>query len=178
MSEKSKTKYVDFTGKAFWAKVYKPDEFMGVTRWTLNLYLDEANLKLYKELGIQKKIKEDENGKFFPAQRLTQKLINGKMVHFTPPIIRDKNGEFLVSYVDEEGKIVRSFDDPNKVIKRVGEPFNIGNGSLVKARMSVYPTLKGPGNRLEELTVLDLIEYKEAAPEEETPKGVGVEVKW
>lgn len=155
------TDYVTFEGIANYVKPYKPDEFRGAVRWMLDLTLDtEDEVKKYKEVGIQKKLKQVEKGLAFSPNRPTTKLMKGKLVNFTPPFIYDKNGEVLVKYVDENGKPVYSYDDANKKITRVGDPVIIGNGSRVAVRMSYYDTAMGIGSRLESIKILDLIEYK------------------
>lgn len=157
------TQYVTFEGIANYAKPYKPDEFRGASRWTLNLVLDtDEEIEKYKSVGIQKKLKEVDKGKVsFSPTRDRTKLMKGQIVHFTPPFIYDKNGEVLVKYVDENDKPIYSYNEDNKPkINRVGDPVIIGNGSRVAVRMSYYPTQMGIGSRLESIKILDLIEYK------------------
>jgi hypothetical protein len=160
MTNKSTTQYVQFTGKAYWAHIYKPDTFRGAVRWIMNLYMDDDEWKKFKDLKIQKKPVTDENGTFWRPTRLTSRMIKEKLVKFTPPWIYDKNGEPLVTYVNQDGKEVRSYDGADSDIKRVGDPVLIGNGSTVSITVSVYPTTMGIGNRLESIRLLDLIEYK------------------
>ena len=169
LTTKSQTQYIAITGKIAWAKLYTPDEFRGSSKWMANLYpLNETEWKKFHEAGIQKKVKEDTEGKFFPVTRNTSKMIKGKLVHFAPPIIYDKDGKALVHYIDQAGKTIRSYDDGSPRPQRVGDTILIGNGSLVEARLSVYPTAMGPGNRLESIKILDLIHYE--APE--IPEGM------
>ena len=105
----NKTQYVTFSGTAKWAKVYVPDEFRGAERWTVDLYMDDpAEWEKFKKLGIQKKIKTNEEGTYFNITRPTNKLIKGKIVYFTPPIVLDKDGTEIVKYVDDKGRIVIS----------------------------------------------------------------------
>lgn len=173
----SQTQYLDFDGKAYWCKVYTPDEFRGNTRWMLDLYMDDpAMLEKYKKAGIQKKLKENENGKGFSATRPVTKLIKGTLVHFTPPIIYDKDGTELVKYVDAEGKTIRQYSTGEEYT-RVGEPVMIGNGSTVRCRISVYPTSMGPGNRLESIKILDLITYERPENPEDSKEEKGEEVE-
>lgn len=174
----SKTKYYSFTGRAFWAKLYEPDEFRGAVRWSVNLYLDdETEWAKFKESGIQKTVKEGPDGKYFQLYRPTTKAMGARMVRFTPPIVYDKNGEALVKYVDSNNQIIRSYEDPNFKFVRVGEPVLIGNGSKIKVNVSVYPTQMGPGNRLESIQIVDLIEYKR--PEEPVaPTKKDDEIPW
>lgn len=167
----SKTQYLTLTGKAYWAKVYQPDEFRGAVRWTMDFYPQDADeWAKFTKAGIQKKVKENADGKYFQAARSTTKLMKGRVVNFTPPVIYDKDGEALVKYVDENGKDIRSYDDADTKINRVGDPILIGNGSTVAVTLSVYPTAMGPGNRLESVRVIDLIEYERPETPAETTK--------
>ena len=87
-----KTEYITLTGIANWAKPYKPDEFRGTSRWTINLELDEESLARYKEYGIQQKLKETSPGKFsFNPRRDVLKFFknSNETVYFTPPFIYD-----------------------------------------------------------------------------------------
>jgi hypothetical protein len=171
----SQTQYVQFNGKAYWTKLYKPDEFKGAVRWTMNLYMDDPEeWNKYKALGIQKKVNKDENGSFFAASRPTTKMIKGKIVYFTPPVIYGKDGKVLVGYYGEDDKMLRSYDDPKTKIVKKGETILIGNGSDVQITLCVYPTAMGPGNRLESVKLIDLIEYKEPVETEEENETV----KW
>jgi hypothetical protein len=165
----SNTKYYSFEGKVEWCKVYTPDEFRGAVRWTLDFFpKDEDELKKIKDSGIQKVIKDKGNGPQLNFSRSTTKLMKGKIVHFTPPQILDADGKVLVKYVGKDGKDIRSYDEEGTIIERVGEPILIGNGSTVRVNVSVYPTAMGPGNRLESITLVDLVHYEK--PEEETPE--------
>lgn len=168
MTKVSNTKYYTFTGKVQWAKVYTPDEFRGAVRWGLDLYMDsDKEWAKFKESGIQKKVKENDAGKGFNLTRSTTKVMKGKMVYFTPPQIVDKDGKVLVKYVDDQGKDVRSYEDKDKKITRVGDPVMIGNGSTIEVNVSVYPTAMGPGNRLESIKLIDLIHYEKPEIAEE-----------
>ena len=173
MTNKSKTEYVKLLGKVSWAKVYEPDEFRGATNWTLNFYpRDASEWDKIKQAGIQRRPKEDDGtksgveGRFIPLKRPTTKLIKGKMVYFTPPRIFNKDGSSAVSYTNNEGRAVYSYDDEKTIINRVGDSIQIGNGSEVEVTLSVYQTAMGPGNRLEGIKILDLIVYEK--PQENT----------
>lgn len=87
-------------------------------------------------------------------------MINKALVYFTPPYVKNKDTSYRIHYNDENGNAVRQYTDPNKKPTRVGEPFLIGNGSLVELNVCVFDTkTKGKGHRLEGLRILDLIEY-------------------
>lgn len=148
---KAKTETYKFIGKALWAKVYDADEFRGASNWKIDLELDEDNLALYKKAGIQGKIRENENGPVVSFKRPTTKLIKGVQQIFAGPKVLDKDGKVLVEYKK---------NNDNTGFDRVGTPTLIGNGSLVEVTVSVYPTSMGPGQRLESVRIIDLIEYK------------------
>lgn len=162
----TKTEYVTFEGIAYWAKLYKPDEFRGAERWTMNLYLSPADLERYKKLGIQKKLNTNDIGTYFSPQRPTSKMIAGKLVYFTPPVIYDKDGKILVGYYNDDGNQVRSYEDKERKIIKKGDDVLIGNGSTVLVTLSVYPTAMGVGNRLESVRLVDLITYEPNNPGE------------
>ena len=149
------SKYVKFVGKAFWAKVYEPDEFRGQSNWKIDLVVDDDTLKEYKKHGIQKKVRENEAGTVVSFTRPKTKEIKGQNNLFHAPKIFDKDGNVLVDYKVNEAK--DGFD-------RVGDPVLIGNGSEVELTVVVYDwgtkTNGGIGQRLESVKILDLIEYK------------------
>lgn len=159
----TKTQYITVDGIAYWCKPYHPDEFRGAVRWGVDLVVDEANEKKMKEYGIQKVVKKTENGNTVKLYRPTTKMMKGRLVHFTPPIIYDKDGGVLVAYYDDQNQFVRSYDNADQKIIKKGENVLIGNGSKIQVTLSIYPTSMGNGNRLESIKILDLIEYK--APE-------------
>lgn len=171
----SNTKYIDVTGTIQWAKVYTPDEFRGAIRWSIDFFPgSDEDFKKIKDAGIQKKAKDKGEGVYYNFTRSTTKFMKERLVKFTPPVIYDKDGKMLVYYVDEEDKMVRSYDT-EKVIRRVGEPILIGNGSKVEITLSVYPTAMGPGNRLESIRILDLITYEPPAEEPQNQEVKGPE---
>lgn len=158
---------MDFEGKIAYAQVYEPDNAFGASNWKLNLFpKDEAEWDRIKESGIQKKIQENNDpnkgptGKYIQFTRPAMKVIKGKMVNFSGPIIM-MDDSVVVDYIDTETeKRIFSFNEENKgkVVRR-GKPILIGNGSDVRVRVGVYDTQKGKGQRLESVTILNLIEY-------------------
>ena len=76
----------------------------------------------FKESGIQKKVQDKGEGKYFQLSRDTVKEMKGKKVYFTAPFIYDKDGKVIVKYTDEKGADVRSYEDKNITITRVGDP--------------------------------------------------------
>lgn len=128
------TKY-GFRGVSYWAKVHNPDPRFDV--YTLDLYLDEANLNLLKRSGLELKLRESENGTYVKFKRPTKKIIKGNLVTMGPPSV------FLKT---EDGK--EAFEG------------NVGNGSVVEALIAVYDTPKGKGHTLESVIVYDLVPYE------------------
>lgn len=157
------TEQIRMKGTISWAKVYEPDTAFGAEKFKIDFYPEtEADWKVFKDSGIQKKVKENEQGKFFQLDRPAFKLIQGKIVNFTGPIIEDKDGKVIVDYVNSEGKRIYSYEGKEKPTRR-GSPILIGNGSKVEVTVSVYDTFKGKGQRLDKVKVLDLIEFKREA---------------
>lgn len=169
MTQKNKntTQYFDFEGKIQYPQVYEPDNAFGASNWKLNLFpKDEAELEKIQATGIQKKVQENNDpnrgpiGKYIQFTRPAFKVIKGEMVNFSGPIVM-MDDSVVVDYVDTEtDKRVFSFKAENKgkVVRR-GKPILIGNGSDVRVRVGVYDTQKGKGQRLESVTILNLIEY-------------------
>lgn len=160
----AKTETYKFTGKALWAKVYEADEFRGSSNWKIDLEVDAENLEKYKKAGIQGKVKSNENGPVLSFKRPTTKLIKGTQQIFSGPRIIDKDGKVIVEYKK---------NDAGTGFDRVGDPVLIGNGSVVECTVTVYPTDMGPGQRLESVKVLDLIEYAPTPSEREDRIVVG-----
>lgn len=177
MTKESKTQYLKIPGTVKWAKIYTPDEFKGAVRWTLDFYPSDEGWEMIKEAGVQKRPKDKGEGRYISLQRPTTKMIKGSLVYFTPPIIYDKDGSILVKYLDENDKILRSYTDKDTTVKRDGEPIMIGNDSEVLIHLSVYPTAMGPGNRLEGITLVDLVHYERPEEAEENKETKGPEVK-
>jgi hypothetical protein len=150
VNKKSSTKTYKFIGNAQWAKVYEPDEYRGTKNWKIDIELDKENLALYKESGIQGKVRENENGPLVSFKRPVTKLIKGTQQIFSGPKIVDKDDKVIVDYKKNEAGT--AFDT-------VGTPVLIGNGSKVECTVTVYQTDMGPGQRLEQVKIIDLIEY-------------------
>lgn len=169
-----KSKWINIRGKAKWAKVYEPDEAFNSSKYKINIYpLNEAEWKKFHDAGIQKKVQEDADGKYFVTDRNALRLFGSKVVMFCPPkiSIRNADGKYddLVYYRNAAtGEVVKQYapEDKDK-IERVGTPVLIGNGSEVVVNINVYNTMKGPGQRLESVTIIDLIDYTPSDKEEE-----------
>lgn len=136
------SKIYKFAGKCKWAKVHKVDP--KYQQYTIDVYLDEPSMALYKQSGCQMKIKENEDGEFVTFRRAHQQLIKQDLVEFGKPTV-----------IDREGKTITE---------------NVGNGSDVVVKVEVYDSQKGKGHRLEAVCVLDLVPFGEK--EEIAPEGL------
>lgn len=139
----TKTHY--FTGPCKWAKLKVPDEYRGEKKWKVNVYLTKDSQKLLKQTGVPLKLREDDDGIYVTFSRPTEKTYNrdGKdeTVQFSPPKVFD--GE------------LNEIDDL------------IGNGSIITAKVSVFPDKgSGPSHRLEAVRVDKLVKYEEKTEEE------------
>lgn len=156
------TTYITLKGRARWAQVYEPEEFMGDIRWKISIIpFDDAEMEKFKKSGLQQVPKEDAEGNFVITFRRSYKKAfpkDDEVTYFNPPEIR---GAVQVKYVNAEtGEVVRSFKKSDKLnIEAQGEKVNIGNDSVVLVNLAVYEASKGKGHRLEQVTVLDLVEY-------------------
>lgn len=151
--------------------MYEPDEYAGAKNWKVTFYFDsEEEFQKFKKANLSLEVKQDEDGRYVTFRRPTQKVIKDDLVVFSPPEI---TGVINVLYVDKDGNRVRQYTKGEKVtVYRVDAEGNeikdpktegllIGNGSTVLLNFSYYQTGKGAGHRLENLKVLDLVEYKE-----------------
>jgi hypothetical protein len=125
------TKYIYLSGKGKWIKAHKPDA--EYNNYTMQLYPNEASMKVFNESGLSLAPKSDADGTYITFRRPETKLIKDEVVKFGPP---------SVFGVD-------------------GKPFDglIGNGSEVTIKVSVFDTRKGPGHRWEGVKVDKLVEY-------------------
>jgi len=144
---------------------------MGAENWKLSFFPEnEKEWEKFKSTGLQLKVKKDEtdNADYFQLRRPTKKLIKDDLIIFSPPEI---TGKVQVSYVDADGNKVRQYNKADKLtVTRQGDPIELGNGTQVLVNFSYYDTIKGPGHRLENITVLDLVEYDRDAPKAEPEK--------
>lgn len=162
------TEYIEIEGKVQYPQLYEPDNAFGASNYKLNIFpKDDAEWAKIKKAGIQKKIQENNDpergpvGKYIQFTRAAFKVIKGEMVNFSGPVVLNHEGKVIVDYINSETeKRVYSFPakDKSKVYRR-GKPVLIGNGSDVKIRVAVYDTQKGKGQRLESVTVLNLVEF-------------------
>lgn len=132
--------YHYLSGTAKWAKLFKPDD--KYKNWQIQVYLDDASMKVFDDSGMTMQKKTDEDGIFVTFRRPEAKVIKDELVKFSPPEVIDGNGNKLEQLV--------------------------GNGSEVTVKVIVYDTMKGKGHRLEAVKVNKLVPYekKETAPAE------------
>jgi hypothetical protein len=147
------TKYYIFKGKASWHHLVKPDQAFGAERWSLNLVMNEEEVKRLADTGCMlqpKEVKDSDSGeKYVQFRRPVEKKIKGEMVYFDPPEVYDADGE--------------AFEEV------------IGHDSELEVKVAIYDTIKGKGHRLESVKVVSHIPYtpSESSGEEEeesTPK--------
>lgn len=123
--------YYYLSGKAKWAKLFKPDD--KYKNWQINLSLDDESKQKFVDSGMTMTIKRDDEGEWITFRRPEAKLIRDELVKFEPPTVVDKDGKPLDKLV--------------------------GNGSDVTIKVVVYDTIKGKGHRLEAVKVNKLVEY-------------------
>lgn len=123
--------YYFLSGKAKWAKLFKPDD--KYKNWQIQVYLDDPSMKIYDESGMTMQKKTDDDGQFVTFRRPETKIIKEELVKFDPPTVMDTDGAKLDQLV--------------------------GNGSDVTIKVVVYDTMKGKGHRLEAVKVTKLIPY-------------------
>ena len=133
------TQYFYLSGKAKWAKLFKPDEKYG--NYQIDLYLDKASEELFDTIGLQLTKKKNEEGAFVTFRRAPKKLIKGELVDFGPPTVLDKD------------------NNPINLL--------VGNGSEVTIKIAAFDTVKGKGHRLDTVRVEKLVEYNAPKREDE-----------
>ena len=137
------TQIAYFTGKAKWAKVFKPDDKFGDPVWSVMLYMDDANLENFYCTGMTMKPKTDDEGTFITFRRGQFKNIKNERVEFKPPEVVGPDG-------------VTPFTDI------------IGNGSIVTIKVEYFDTFRGTkGSRLAKVRVDEHVPYITEA--QETP---------
>lgn len=126
------TKTYTFSGEAKWAKLASPDQ--KYNKYQVDLYLDDWGD--FQKSGLQLKTKEDKEtgAKYVTFRRPVQSLIKGKLKEWGPPQVVNADGSAFTALV--------------------------GNGSRLTVEVDVYDTVKGPGHRLQKVTVDKLVEYK------------------
>jgi hypothetical protein len=137
-------------GKAKWAnRLYVPD--IEYKKWGLVLYPDHASLEIIRDLqaqGVKNVLKKDDDGYYISLGRPTEKVIRGKVIPFSPPVVLDADGNATT--------------------------VSIGNGSDVTVKMEVYshgtPTGgKAKAMRLQSVRIDNLVPYAQDSftPEEQ-----------
>jgi len=137
------TKFYKFTGIGEWFKIFVPDDYNGVKRYTLNFYPDDRQAII--DSGLQLRYDRKTNS-FIRPKRDVEKRIKDEIVQFGPPEI--------VNFANEKWES-----------REMGL---IGNGTKVELTIAIFDTKMGKGHRLEKVRVLDLKTYEK--PETEGQK--------
>ena len=120
------------TGTCNWARLQKPDE--KYNKYSLDFYPDKNSEEIIVAAKTQLKRRVSEEGAvFYKLGRPHTKLFRGDSVILGPPKVTDNEGKPYTG--------------------------NIGNGSVVGVVMEVYPSANGNGTRLNEVRILELVEY-------------------
>ena len=94
LTNKKYAEEIYLKGKAKWAnRLYVPD--IEYKKWGLVLYPDVASLEIIRDLqaqGVKNVLKKDDDGYYISLGRPTEKVIRGKVVPFSPPVVLDKEG--------------------------------------------------------------------------------------
>lgn len=132
------TQYYNLYGTTKWAKLHEPDQKF--ERYCVDAYLDDDSWKLFDRSGMQMEKREDnEGGVYIKLARPVSQIFKNKdtkkpeVVEFGPVVVKDKSGQVITDLV--------------------------GNGSEVVFNVCVFDTVKGKGHRLEEVRVLNLVEF-------------------
>lgn len=131
-------KTVYLRGLINWAKVQTPDE--KYETYTLDFHPDEDSWIIFKESGLQLKVRESEkDGDFIKVRRPVSKKSGKTLVEMGPPqvLLKNEDGE----YEDYKGLV--------------------GNGSLGVVKLRVYDTDRGPGHELLSVAIDSLVSYGE-----------------
>lgn len=141
------TQYIYLSGTAMWPKLKTPDTKFDVEGvYNLDLILDEASRKKFKEAGIRVEMRETPDGeKFVKLKRQHKKLIKGDVKTLGPPKVLDSEGNTLADNI------------------------LIGNGSKVTCKVAVFDTMKGKGHTLEAVRVDELVVYEKHDEAEGAP---------
>lgn len=130
-------KYFYFRGKANWAKIKNPD--VAYECYSVDLILDDDSKGLFKDSGLQLKVKTTEDG--------------GNYIRLRRPMTKTFKDKGVVD------------NGPPQVLLRDGKdykPFDgfIGNGSEIIAKVRVYDTSRGKGHELTVVAIEDLVVYE------------------
>jgi hypothetical protein len=144
------TKIYYLRGTAMWAKLKELDKKFKVH--TMDLYPDDESLELFKSANTELKLRDgklnDEDRTYIKLRRDPIRVIAGEAVDIGPVKV----------FIQKDGEVT---------------PFEelVGNGSKVVVKISVYPTPKGNGHRLESVLIEELVPYAKAEVmnEEEFP---------
>lgn len=127
--------YYYFKGTVAWAKIKNPD--LKYECYSIDLFLDEESMQMFKDSGLQLQVKETDDGKYIRLRRnLTRKSKDAGIIDNGPPQVLLKDGDTY-----------KPFDE------------FIGNGSTVVAKVRAYDGKRGKGHELLVVAVEDLVPY-------------------
>lgn len=134
------TTFHKWRGKAAWAQIFENNWDREYGNSSIHVALDDESLEDFKQSGCQVR----------PVKK--------------PAVGTDNEVRFRRSYENEQ------FPERGgvpKVTLEDGTPYEgpIGNGSTVEVTVVLYDTRRGKGHRLEEVKVLELVEYNPDQPE-------------
>lgn len=135
------------SGIANWAKVQTPVPTFDKkgTEYTIDITLDEKSLNLFRESGCQvnsvaerkrkkgKTVESSDEERTYTFRCPTEKLIKGEKRNLKPIVLDNDNNP-------------------------LGD--NVGNGSMVTAKVDIYPTRMGVGHTLAAVRVDDLVPFE------------------
>lgn len=136
IERKQMTQLVEVTGPCKWARLYKSNmDTKFGERFAVSLYPDKKSIQMLKESGFRGKERNDEDGLFFKFSRDNISQIEGK-------------------------------GGPPEVLYK-GKPFDklIGNGSVLKLLLEIYPSKYGVGSRIKTVDVIEHVQYENAEVE-------------
>jgi hypothetical protein len=129
-------------GVAHWAKVIgepKKNNFDDYREWTIDVSMEDEDIKLFKKLGVADRVKDPKSG--------------------------DDRGPFY-TFKQREFRADGTKNDPIRIVDAKNQPWPegklIGNGSIVEVKFKFQPAdgRKKAGIYIRAIRVLKLVEYK------------------
>lgn len=90
---RNKTTLYYIPGKFMWCRAEKPNKF---GKWSTVQYPSKEGMEIVRKLkeeGLKNVVKKDEDGENITWSRDTQKMIKGKLIAFTAPIVLGADGQ-------------------------------------------------------------------------------------
>lgn len=135
----STNKEVYLSGTCKWAKLNKKNYDKKYSCYVMDFYPTAESFELFKELELELKVREDEDGTFVKLRRDSVRVNKNskEITEVDPPLLLDHDNNPM----DQETLI--------------------GNGSKVTVKIDTFPTAKGNGHRLVAVRVDELVVYDE-----------------